>query len=1624
MYTGISDECAQKLKENGRTFSAKLEFASGTADSGIKSITVRQQSTSGTQTVELGGAVAAQLEVEMAKPSLTVAGQEFTLSFGLLLDEGTTEYIPIGTFTAQKPTETYDGIIKFTAYDRMYYKLKYGYYTEITSYPADGRDILREIADMAGITIANLDSLPDGIMVSMREETTDDGTAEVEPFSGCTYQEAVGYLAQMYGCFATFNRDGDLEFRWYTESGYEVSTSRMGADAECDEAEYELGMIECTVGDETLTAGEGASGIAISNPVMTQEILDLVWEDIGGMSYYPASVSFIGDPCLDLGDIISISKMDGTAVSIPVMGITQEYDGGLWTGAESYGDMEETESAGSGGSVSSALSSLTSELVTAKEVIANKASVAYLEANYITAEEIETAYVRTDNLEAVVAEFGYVKTDELEAAVAKFGYLKADELEAAVAEFGYLKATDAEFTSLSADVATIKEAYISTETVDTLLADYVKTSELEASVAGFGYVKTTELDAEIADLGYVKSTYIQTYYLTAQEIESTYVTADTLKTSYLDADTIASTYIKADLTNFTTTMMGTLLADAGVVTNMAIKDGCVTGVLSSVTINADTITTGTLSVERLLIVGEDGIIYQINAQSSGLSETELTDEAYQNYINGTVIVANSITATQIAAGTITATEIAANTITASKMNVSELSSITADVGLLTAGILQSQNYVAGVSGICIDLDAGTIDCEDLIVTASERILSTVSETYATLEDYTSLTKSLGGAVVSVTAYFAISDSADEYPDLEESGGKASYVGIAQVGLWLVGYFGWIPKMPAYKDGDYVWMCHLITYASGEEEWTRPTLVVDGSLSSGIVEVKKTTAAIQTLADSIIQTVTATSAVWYTGDYAVAATSYGTPDDVGVDASLYEGAYYLDQEIGYLYYSDGSSWSKADELTSTAETLQSLIGLTEGNILLEVSKTYVTQDEYDSLSIGGTNLLPGTKDFSDGIYKGEVQEETYLGLTVIGLSLDESYSGPTSYGNLCLYKEFIEPEAGGQYTLSFYAKGSGTVNSYFYTNAASAAVTSQGVTTGQVSNGAVSITLSDTWTRYWVTWTVRDDVSGAKDLVPMRVLAGTSGYICGVKFEKGNIATDWSPAPEDAEDYTDSKVSASLVLSISEEDGVKYGVLSANADKIRLTGDEIIIDTDNFKLGDTFEIHTDNFDVDSEGDATFGGTLKSPGGTIGGLTIGTGAMYYNTTGMTSTTAGIYIGTDGFRQYSSSSKYVNIKDGALTSYGADINKATIGDWTLDGAIYNGTASMNSTAAGTYIGTDGIRQYVSSNKFLNIENSLIDGVGNSSIIGIDGSTYYPYFTMTGGIWDLYAYGYSMSTSPVGGVAISPSGISFFMGSDTAWMSLNNTNKRLTIESSGSLHVSGSTEVKALQVGGAATLASTLDVTGAATLSSTLSVNSTITTNGTIIADGNVRIGNGDETGSTAAYINTYWFDETRHSIIHRHTDGLTAYFGWNGTNSTTGETYASVSVLRGQTVKYQNSSGTTSLSDERLKKDWKGLDDYDNFFDALNPQAFRYIDGVSGRYHLGFGAQSVEQALTDCGLSSTDFAGYIKMPVCEDSEEYHGYSEEYGLIYTEFIALLTDQIQKLKARVTELELMQAAA
>lgn len=116
---------------------------------------------------------------------------------------------------------------------------------------------------------------------------------------------------------------------------------------------------------------------------------------------------------------------------------------------------------------------------------------------------------------------------------------------------------------------------------------------------------------------------------------------------------------------------------------------------------------------------------------------------------------------------------------------------------------------------------------------------------------------------------------------------------------------------------------------------------------------------------------------------------------------------------------------------------------------------------------------------------------------------------------------------------------------------------------------------------------------------------------------------------------------------------------------------------------------------------------------------------------------------------------------------------------------------------------------------------------------------------------------------------------------------------------------------------------------------------------------------------------------------------------------------------------SNGTINTSDRNRKTDISyDMSRYEAMFDALKPANFKMIDGTSGRTHTGFISQDIEDALAPCGLTSIDFATFIKSPkVDEDGKVIEG-EYVYGLRYDELIALMVTQIQSLKKRVADLE------
>ncbi|WP_219725215.1 phage tail spike protein [Streptococcus suis] len=171
---------------------------------------------------------------------------------------------------------------------------------------------------------------------------------------------------------------------------------------------------------------------------------------------------------------------------------------------------------------------------------------------------------------------------------------------------------------------------------------------------------------------------------------------------------------------------------------------------------------------------------------------------------------------------------------------------------------------------------------------------------------------------------------------------------------------------------------------------------------------------------------------------------------------------------------------------------------------------VTQ-RFEDLQIGGNNLLKNTKDFSgEWDYNGQrrkIAPWKYNGLSAI--EVDYPWEGLT---------QLIQVRAGEVYTFSAY------VASSLASDSAEIYIHLKNYHTEQmavVDNYYRKFNMTATFQRVSITFKVITDGY----IAPRIERSDLNGilYFAGMKLERGTIATDWSPSPEDATNYADTKI---------------------------------------------------------------------------------------------------------------------------------------------------------------------------------------------------------------------------------------------------------------------------------------------------------------------------------------------------------------------------------------------------------------------------------------------------------------------------------------------------------------------
>ncbi len=121
------------------------------------------------------------------------------------------------------------------------------------------------------------------------------------------------------------------------------------------------------------------------------------------------SVRFLGDPRIDPWDVIVVRGRDGKDYKVPVMSLTQDFDGGLTTSVEAPGESETEEQQGFKGPVTQAIERYAVQLALVDHAIVNKLDV----------NTANITYAKIVDLEAINAIITKIQTEELTAINAK-----------------------------------------------------------------------------------------------------------------------------------------------------------------------------------------------------------------------------------------------------------------------------------------------------------------------------------------------------------------------------------------------------------------------------------------------------------------------------------------------------------------------------------------------------------------------------------------------------------------------------------------------------------------------------------------------------------------------------------------------------------------------------------------------------------------------------------------------------------------------------------------------------------------------------------------------------------------------------------------------------------------------------------------------------------------------------------------------------------------------------------------------------------------------------------------------------------------------------------------------------
>lgn len=240
---------------------------------------------------------------------------------GLLVDEVNDiwEYVPLGRFNIDEAPRTRN-TIKIKAIDNMI-ELDKPYSLSNLSYPANLYQIYTNICSVADVQIGTTSFINQDYVVDERPE------------GDYTLRDILGFVAELSGTFARFNRNGALELVWYSDSGITL-TGANRFDFKPREDQIRISGVSYTPPDDdnvVYLAGTDEYVVDLSDNPLLQDnfetVISNIYSSVKDTVFTPYESRWQGNPAIQPGDKVVQIDRDGNEFNTIVTYSAYKYRG-------------------------------------------------------------------------------------------------------------------------------------------------------------------------------------------------------------------------------------------------------------------------------------------------------------------------------------------------------------------------------------------------------------------------------------------------------------------------------------------------------------------------------------------------------------------------------------------------------------------------------------------------------------------------------------------------------------------------------------------------------------------------------------------------------------------------------------------------------------------------------------------------------------------------------------------------------------------------------------------------------------------------------------------------------------------------------------------------------------------------------------------------------------------------------------------------------------------------------------------------------------------------------------------------------------------------------------------------